>query len=628
MPAFDTGSAQELKRPQGRARLIICSVGTVARLQINTAGMSWLYLGKDLEKRAAVGRRLGEKGLLALGDQLHDVSETLRQPFLDFIAALGKIQEDHFGWWSSTCSWKEAGASDLFLLICYQHMVACLERTRKVDEPTLVLVIEDPWLFRQLKEVWWGRNGIEFQGTAPLWPFCLRAMALGIAARFVRTLYLAKNYLLQAWCWTRQKPAIPTRPKVGIYSLPQARSLAEPDGWIDPYLGNLSALLEKAGYTVLRFSPPEMGGFERALGRRCQYFRPLILSLTVSGVLGALFATWRPKWPSSSEVAGQPIQWLLLREWWKDRWRSSYFLYRIFSQCLLKLLEAEQFAALVYPYENQPWEKLLVLNARSRGVATIGYYHSAGLARFTLSFFHGAGESDYLPLPDLIVTSGSYAQELFGTEGTPSDRLVMGGSLRFQYVLNYDEPVPVPSPGGTVRVLVALPLDVTLARHLLYVLRQAFPDGGRAEGIGFSVKIHPVCPITRKSIRWPAAIVSGRFSDVLRSHHILLYSGSSTGLEALAMRRRVIRYRPELLLDLDVAAFIGGQDIADCSDHDLRTTILSVARAPAPLSGKERSESLKRIFAPVQESVWLESIDRLTRQRISPLLRSNGQPAL
>lgn len=616
MTTADAGVAQEQKRVQRRTRLIICPVGAVARLQLdNMSGVPWLYLGKDLEKREAVGRRLGEKGLLDLGGRLHEAAETLRQPFLDFIAALGRIQEDRFGWWASTCSWKEAGASDLFLLVCYQHMVTCLERARQVNEPPLVLVIEDPWLLRQLKEALTGKGGVEFHGTAPLWPLCLQAMALGLVARVVWALRLAKNYLLQAWFWTCQEPAIPPRLKVGIYSPPQARSLAKPDGWIDPYLGNLSALLEKAGYTVLRFCPPEMGGFERALGQRSQYFRPLILSITVSGVLRALFATWRPRWPSPSEVAGQPVHWLLRREWWKDRWRSSYFLFRVFSQCMLKLLESEQFAALIYPYENQPWEKLLVLNARSCGVGTIGYYHSAGLARFTLSFFHGAGESDYHPLPDLIVTSGSYAQELLRTGGTPSDRLVMGGSLRFQYLLTDDEPVPIASSGETVKVLVALPLDGTLARHLLHALRRAFPDGGRAEGIEFSVKLHPVGSITEKSIQWPAAVLPGRFVDVLRPCHIVIYSGSSTGLEALALRRRVIRYRSELLLDLDVAALIGGHDIVDCSDHDLRTTLLSVARTPAPSSEKEWSESLKRIFSPVKESVWLECIDRLTRQR-------------
>lgn len=599
--------------------LVVCSVEEVNRFSPHDMhNRAWLYLGKDLEKREAVARRLGEEGLLSLGNRLHEVAERLRQPFLDFIADLGKMQTDQLGWWSSSCSWKIAGASDLFLLVCYQHLADHLIRARQTDDRPLLVVVEDSWLFRQLREVWTGKAEVEFRGTVPLWPACLRASVLGVAARVVWTVRLLKNYLLQTWFWKWQKTVTPPRTEIGIYSLPQARSLAEPDGWIDPYFGDLSTRLEQAGYSVCRFSPPEVGGFERALGERHQYLRPLVLYITVGGVVRAIFASWRPRWPSCPEVGGQPVHWLLLREWWKDRWRSSYFLFRVFFQCMLRFLETEQFAALIYPYENQPWEKMLVLSARARGMMTIGYYHSAGLGRFLLQYFHGVGEIDFLPLPDLIVTSGPYAHELLGTGGTPPDRLVMGGSLRFQYLWHYNEPVPTLSSGDPVRILVATPLNLALARHLLYALRRAFPDGGRAEGVEFAVKSHPMCPVSEESLRWPATIVAGTFEEAIRPCAVVISSGSSTGMEALAMGRRVLRYRSELLLDLDVAEFIGGEDIVDCGDHDLRAKIISVIQAPAQRPRGEWSESLKRVFAPVDDKVWLENVDRLARQHNRP----------
>ncbi|MBI3437871.1 MAG: hypothetical protein HY054_04345, partial [Proteobacteria bacterium] len=41
------------------------------------------------------------------------------------------------------------------------------------------------------------------------------------------------------------------------------------------------------------------------------------------------------------------------------------------------------------------------------------------------------------------------------------------------------------------RVLVTLPIDEDLGRHLLHALGKAFPDGGVGEGLEFVIKPHP-----------------------------------------------------------------------------------------------------------------------------------------
>jgi len=276
-------------------RLIVCSVQAALRLASSgTENDGWLYLGKDLEKREVVARWLGEKGILPLGDRLQEVAERLRQPFLDFIAALGKMQADRLGWWSSSCSWKDPGASDLFLLICYEHLVEQLTRERQGGERPLVVVVEDPWLFRQLRDAYAGRPDARFRGGSSLWSKQAKAFMLGTASRAVWTGRLARNYLEQKRFWKRNNHPKSSKPIIAIYSYPQARCLNGFDGWGDPYLGGLDRILEEAGYAVCRFSPPEVGGFEEALGRRSRYFRPLILFITALGLLRAVSASWHP----------------------------------------------------------------------------------------------------------------------------------------------------------------------------------------------------------------------------------------------------------------------------------------------------------------------------------------------
>ncbi len=597
--------------------LVVCTIKGVKRLSAEESrDYTWVYLGKDLERRDVVASQLGDKELLCLCDRLHRTAERLRQPFLDFIADFGKRQTDSLGWWSSSCSWKDPEASDLFLLICYEHLGVQFIHEREESDNPLIVVIEDAWLFRQLEECFSGRPDVKFEGGLPLWPDYLRAILLGVAARGAWAFRLARNYLLQSWYWKRDQHLLLSGPLVAIYSYPHGRCLANEEGWVDPYLGDLKDLLEETGYSVCRFSPPEVSGFEKAIRRRRHYFRPLILYIALGEAFRAMFASWEMVWSPATNIAGRSVGWLLRREFCKDRWRSSHLLHRVFFDCMGRFLKVERPRLVVFPYENQPWERMLVLAAREQRVATLGYQHGAGLAHFMLSYFHGKGEAESAPIPDVIVTSGPYSHEVLAEGGTPASRLVMGGSLRFQYLLSCQHSVPLPTITNPLKVLVALPIEQAWAQHLLDALRRAFPDGGCTEGMEFLVKPHPMAPMAGRSLKWRATLAGGTFEQAVRACWIVIFTGTSTGAEALAMGRRIIRYRPELLIDLDVTAFLRGEAIVDCGDQDIRTKLLAVASQLTESGFREWpvNRGLDRIFAPTNDCTWIEIIDRLSRR--------------
>jgi len=596
---------------------VICTIDAVSGFSHQEKrDCAWVYLGKDLRRKERIAGLLGEKGLVSLGARLHEVSVRLRQPFLDFVADLGKIQTDQLGWWSSSCSWKDVGASDLFLLICYEHLVEHLVRDHQGDASHLFIVVEDSWLFRQLMDAYGQHPGIQFRGRVSLWTDCVRAVGVGLATRIVWGVRLLRNYVSQGRHRGLEKTRVSGRPLVALYSYPQHRCLRGSDEWADPYLGDLDRLLERAGYSICRFSPPEIGGFEEALGRRGRYFIPLILYLKLPGLLGAVFALWRPVWPANPELAGRPIGWLLRREFWKDRWRSSHLLRRTFFECVHAFLKDKRPQVVVFPYENQPWERMLVLAARLRGVATVGYQHGAGLARLGLSYFHGKGEYEFAPIPDRIITSGPYAYDVLNDGGAPRERLIMGGSLRFEHLCRDNPPVSWPTENGLIRILVALPIEPAWAEHLLDALRRSFPDGGRSEGLEFSIKPHPMSRMSPRSPRWPVAISSGTLEEAIRPCALVVYTASSAGVEALALGRRVLRYRPELLLDLDVTAFIGDGKIVDCDDDDTRSKVLAVARESVEprLRVQVVTEDISRVFVPVDDRIWTRVIDELSQR--------------
>ena len=266
---------------------------------------------------------------------------------------------------------------------------------------------------------------------------------------------------------------------------------------------------------------------------------------------------------------------------------------------------------MIYPYENQPWEKMIILAAAERGVKTIGYQHGGGMPRFMLSYFHGVGEAEREPLPDVIITSGLHSHRVLSEGGTPMSRLVMGGSWRFRHLaaeasLSNGSRVDV---APVARVLVSLPVTRVMGRHLLAAVKKAFPDGGKADGLRFLIKPHPACPIDDRRLGFDAEIVNGTLSDAISTCGVVLYTGSSAGMEAMIAGRRVLRYRSELLLNIDHGDMFDDDEVPTCGDDDLRCGLLGVAQTLrqqqvlTPYDG----DLLGNVFAPVDESVWLKT---------------------
>ena len=567
-------------------------------------GGRWVYLGKDTTSRGAFEQAFGTARQWPLGDRLHAAAASLRQPFLDFMAAVGAGQHDPLTWWSTGLSCKKWTASDAFLLMGYLRLAGELIEEARRQRAPLVLAIEDPWLRAQLAASLRHAPDVRVDVPPGLWR--VRLLALG-RGPLLRAWWLGK---VTAWFWLKQRRVWPRgslvpppRPAVALFTAPLPHCLRADGGWDDPFLPGLDRLLEAQGYDVLRFSPPQYGGMERELARRHRAFRPLILYATPGGVWRALTAFWRPVWPADCTVAGMPVRRLLEREWWIELGRATVCFERMFYECLRRLLARGEWRCVIYPYENLPPEKLIALCAKARGVRSIGVQHSA-LSQYYLSYFLGAGEAGRMPLPDVIWTSGSYPHRLLREGGNPPERLRMVGSIRYQHLAAVEantrrapRHAGVQAPLSTI--LVALPIDLALARHLLAAIRAAFPDGGAADGVTFVVKPHPLCRIRRELWGFPAEEAPAAMAEALARCGTVISVGSAVAPEALAMGRAVLRYRPSLLLDVDTAELYADQAPA-CRDETLREVVLAVARGPSRRDhvAAQGGRPAEEVFAP------------------------------
>ena len=588
--------------------VVITSIAGLKRASRRSGSYDhWLYLGKNVEQRNRVESLLGTENRWRLGEKLHQVASELRQPFLDFVSEIGQNQTDQIGWWSSTFSWKVWGASDFFLLVCYLGLARAVTQKATASGTRLLVIVEDPWLLRQLKE----SGTVCYDNAGSLWRQKMLLAAQGLAKRVVWLTRVLRHYGRQRRVWAGRSTKAPLEASVAMYSYPMSRCLRENDGWADPFLPGLDQFLQKLGYNVIRFSPPERSGFEDEIAQRHEYFQPLILFATVGVVLRSLTAFWRPRWPKPLDVDGIQVGRLVERECWLEQSRSSSCIYRLFYECLRRMIRAGEWRLIVYPYENQPWEKMIALCARERGIRTVGVQHSA-ISVYYMSYFLGTDEARHMPLPDLILTSGPYPHKLLMEGGNPPEQLKMCGSIRYNHLTNQGEQQPSASFDSPPRseILVALPIDIYTARHLLSAIRWAFPSGGSEKGLSFHIKAHPMCPVSDSDVGFPSVDAPTNISEAFQNCGLVIFVGSTVGPEAVALGHTVLRYRPELLLDVDPSEPFG-DSIPTCNDTNMRETILQLTCTGQGTTVAERPQAdISQVFAPMNREL-LEEVFRL-----------------
>ncbi len=559
----------------------------------------WLYLGKEVSPRMNVETALGRERHRRLGTRLHRVAEELRGPFLDFVAEVGALQTHSIRWWSTSFSWKNWGASDLFLLICYLKLAEDTVREAVRTRTSLLIQIEDPWLFDQLRKNLSEEPGLRFGGNPNLLRRKVSATITGLMRRIAWFPDVCLRYWRQTRAWPKKVEEPANTPGVGIYSFPMERCFRPNRDWHDPFLPGMDAFLRAQGHAVFRFSPPESGGFERELADRSSYFRPLILYATLASILRSWFAFWRPIWPEVPAVDKTPVGTLALREWWREVALTALCANQLYYECLIFMLRQVPCNWLVYPYENQPWEKLTVLAARNAGFRTIGVQHAAW-SKFYMSLFQGNSDAGRMPSPEFILTSGEYSQNLLESNGIPPKRLRMCGSFRHGHLANSesgpsDEPLP---PAPRTEVLVVLPIDAPMSDHLLLAIRNSRQG---TEGLRFHIKPHPSRQIDVERLGFPAVAAPKDIVEAFERCGTVLFVGSTVGPEAVAMGRAVLRYRPELLLDVDPSEAYG-DSIASCDDSDLLEKLIELIQAAETPQAEEQAST----FAPLDRDLLAE----------------------
>jgi surface carbohydrate biosynthesis protein (TIGR04326 family) len=375
------------------------------------------------------------------------------------------------------------------------------------------------------------------------------------------------------------------------YFLP--RSLAAPGRWSEFYLTGLADELKKAGLPATTAVGPAVG-FARELAEIPDAW-PLARLIGLRRLWRAARAG-APRFPARAVLDGHPVDFLLDREAAVDASRSARCDFALSFEAFSAALAAAPWKAVVYPWENQPQERLLALACRRAGVKAVAYQHTS-VPGLQLEFFPSPGEFDWAPWPDEILCYGPRWLEILAASGVPRARLKLGGSRRFAHLHEKD----FPAPGSDA--LVALPIDRWQGLQLLDALRRAFPNGG--EGFDFVLKPHPAADWNPRDGGFSAEIFDGPLIDALRRAGRVIGTGSASILEGLAAGRPALRVLCETALNVDPGE-AAAEAIPACFPRELRPSVQALLKAPAPSAAQARAAA--SLFSPVAPETWLAAV--------------------
>lgn len=224
----------------------------------------------------------------------------------------------------------------------------------------------------------------------------------------------------------------------------------------------------------------------------------------------------------------------------KDFWEGSYLKHLLFYRSFKKmLLNIDGNSTIIYPFENQPWEKALIMACSNwaNKIRLLGYQFFPIPENFLIHRFSEKAKN-YTMLPDKILTSDVYSDNFLRKEGIETVQL---GSVRYNHLPNY--PVVF---AKKKKILCSLFLDeleaISMVKKVVEISRYLDCD--------FILNYHPLLSANTiqkiKNFVWGyrnITLSNMKAADLLEDVFLLIYNSSSVFLEA-ALRGIAVLYLP------------------------------------------------------------------------------------
>ncbi|MBM3836640.1 MAG: glycosyltransferase [Verrucomicrobia bacterium] len=267
---------------------------------------------------------------------------------------------------------------------------------------------------------------------------------------------------------------------------------------------------------------------------------------------------------------------------------------------------------LIYPYENQPWEKGLRLGVREFLPATkLTAYQHCPVPPFWFSYFPSRSDFTANQIPDCLATHGEYWQRMFREYGFSESRTSVWPAFRFEALTQPAgaKAAALPqSSGPHLRVLLCLVIE---AGPSLEMLTRTIEALHAIRNVRLEIRFHPrmgrESELLQTALRiaqlssLPEEMIVGQrsASEALVDSEVVICNGSSVEFEAAHAGRTTIGLLSEFFVDQNVMPF-AEYDFTCRTASELRAVVQKLAANRQSIQPRPWSEQKSReFFEPV-----------------------------
>jgi surface carbohydrate biosynthesis protein (TIGR04326 family) len=272
---------------------------------------------------------------------------------------------------------------------------------------------------------------------------------------------------------------------------------------------------------------------------------------------------------------------------------------------------------IIYIYENQPWERALCWEVKRflPKAMLIGYQH-ARVPRLLLNFYLAPGGEDKAPLPHRVVTVGRHTARLLSAGGYEPERIRVGGALHLQ-----DPPALRPqasklsAAANGATVLVAPSNSSEETAELVHLAVRLFTEN---DGVRIVIKCHPLMPFHKVSnsidgqLPKHVEVSDEPLTDLMLKSSLMVYSGSTVCVEALALGLPAVHVRPQFDLDLDPLELVPDFRLEATGLEELRQKVLWLLCHREEYIAQHREKWNRfadEMYGPVTERTFLAFVE-------------------
>ncbi len=509
----------------------------------------WAYLGENILNAKFIEEKLGHQAeKIEIAEHFHKISRQLRNSYIEYVGELNR-QINKLEWWATRIAERNPAVSKTFINLCFLKLA--LDIVKKYAYEPIVLFVDD----YSLQDAIYENLGVPRRQRVYRFIERLRNYRKKIIEKAWFILKNTYRMILSSYAYPMRQKIKLTRPLTLIHSWVDIRSF-KGKKYNDSYFKDLPDYLAKKKIPFAIVPSVMSVPYKKVLKHMYESkynFLPLHACIKFSDILRAACVS-PPNHGDFPKFEGLIVDSIFQRELMEDRISNRYCSDILFYYFIKRLKQMRvEIDVWINTYENHSWEKVVCLALRQfyPEAIVIGYQHAVFSKMFT-NYFFSRKEIGLIPLPDRIITSGSYFKKLLRDSGYPPEILADGGAIRYKHVLIALKKRPSRKSGNPT--ILVTPTTLPSAVELTYKVYQAFKDQPTYRII---FKYHPLVPFTYVKpyidFRFPSnfEISTRPVPELLKRAHILLYTSSGASLEALSMGVPVIHVVSDFMIDLD-----------------------------------------------------------------------------